>query len=104
MYSWEAPQHEELYYRAAALGRLRAAALKEQNKYNEYILRWGLLDWLIQYGPSSPTTAVFSVEWLRTCNCPVHEAGWLSRPNLKAWRLPGEMLVFSPGWKAEVGF
>lgn len=68
-----------------------------------YIIKEGLLDWLYSKGRVVQ-------QWLSVCwggqkhgHFSIHKAGCLNSPNLslKAWKTPGELLVFSSCWKVE---
>lgn len=55
-------------------------SLESRGQQNEYILKEDALDWLALVGQSSPTMTV--------------SVSWRFQSNSKAWRIPGEPLVF----------
>ena len=56
-----------------------------------------MLEPLTSYGIANPTMAGYEQKVQESSSCSVHEVGSLFRTNLalKAWRIPGEPLIFS---------
>jgi len=69
---------------------------------NKYIKR-KFIDWLPGYDTGIPTMSVSYWRGQESSRCLVLKAGCLSSPNLvpKAWKTPGELLVFSLFWNPE---